>query len=113
MSSATSGGLNADLERSITPNRGTESVIDSESIEDYLKFPDPNKYLIGFVFGVFKAPSNQNQISFSTTAPSQKRASKDLTSQSHMRGLSEMNESMTTRDSKGYGKSAASGIFAA
>jgi hypothetical protein len=30
-----------------------------------------------------------------------------------MRGLSEMNESMTTRDSKGYGKSAASGVFAA
>jgi hypothetical protein len=43
-SSATSGG-NAgnenDLERSITPSRGTESVIDSETIEDYLKFPDP------------------------------------------------------------------------
>jgi hypothetical protein len=30
-----------------------------------------------------------------------------------MRGLSEMNESMTTRDSKGYGKSVASGILAA
>jgi hypothetical protein len=30
-----------------------------------------------------------------------------------MKGLSEMNESMTTRDSKGYGKSAASGIFGA
>lgn len=30
-----------------------------------------------------------------------------------MKGLSEMNESMTTRDSKGYGKSAASGNFGA
>jgi hypothetical protein len=56
---------------------------------------------------------NQNQLSFSTTAPSQKRVGKDHASQSQMRGLSEMNESMTTRDSKGYGKSAASGIFAA
>jgi hypothetical protein len=64
-SSATSGG-NAgnenDLERSITPSRGTESVIDSETIEDYLKFPDPLKYLIGFIFGVYKNnhASNQN-----------------------------------------------------
>jgi hypothetical protein len=30
-----------------------------------------------------------------------------------MKGLSDMNESMTTRDSKGYGKSVASGIIAA
>jgi hypothetical protein len=30
-----------------------------------------------------------------------------------MKGLSEMNESMTTRDSKGYGKSAASGNYGA
>ena len=42
MSSATSGaGPSNDLERSITPNRGNESVIDCETIEDYLKFPDP------------------------------------------------------------------------
>jgi hypothetical protein len=42
MSSATSGAEEVpDLERSITPNRGTESAIESESIEDYLKFPDP------------------------------------------------------------------------
>ena len=30
-----------------------------------------------------------------------------------MRGTSDMNESMTTRDSKGYGKSVASGLLAA
>jgi hypothetical protein len=30
-----------------------------------------------------------------------------------MKGMSEMNESMTTRDSKGYGKSAASGNIGA
>lgn len=42
MSSATSGaGAEQDLERSITPNRGNESVIDCECVEDYLKFPDP------------------------------------------------------------------------
>ena len=42
MSSATSGGTGTnDLERSVTPNRGTESAIDGETIEDYLKFPDP------------------------------------------------------------------------
>jgi hypothetical protein len=52
MSSATSGGL-GDLERSITPNRGTESAIDQETIEDYLKFPDPLKYLVGFIFGTY------------------------------------------------------------
>jgi hypothetical protein len=81
MSSASSGaGEPADLERSITPNRGTESTIESESMEDYLKFPDPQKYLVGFIFGVHKTPSNQNQLSFSTTAPSQKRVSKDYTS---------------------------------
>jgi hypothetical protein len=56
MSSATSGaGEVPDLERSITPNRGTESTIESESIEDYLKFPDPQKYLVGFIFGVQKS----------------------------------------------------------
>jgi hypothetical protein len=57
ISSATSGaGATQDLERSITPNRGNESVIDCETIEDYLKFPDPQKYLVGFIFGVYQTP---------------------------------------------------------
>jgi hypothetical protein len=57
ISSATSGaGATQDLERSITPNRGNESVIDCETIEDYLKFPDPHKYLVGFIFGVYQTP---------------------------------------------------------
>ena len=41
MSSATSGVTENDLERSVTPNRGTESLIENERIEDYIKFPDP------------------------------------------------------------------------
>ena len=57
LSSATSGaGTTQDLERSITPNRGNESVIDCETIEDYLRFPDPLKYLVGFIFGVYQTP---------------------------------------------------------
>ena len=44
-----------DLERSVTPNRGTGTVVDSETIEDYLKFPDPNKYLVGFMIGSFSS----------------------------------------------------------
>lgn len=80
MSSVTSGAASADLERSITPNRGNESAIDCETMEDYLKFPDPQKYLVGFIFGVYQPPSNQNQLSFSTTAPSQKREGKNQTS---------------------------------
>jgi hypothetical protein len=57
ISSATSGaGVTQDLERSITPNRGNESIIDCETIEDYLKFPDPQKYLVGFIFGVYLTP---------------------------------------------------------
>lgn len=44
------------MERSVTPNRGTETTIDSETIEDYLRFPDPKKHLIGFICGIFSAP---------------------------------------------------------
>jgi hypothetical protein len=44
--------MSVDLERSVTPNRGTENHIDSETIEDYLKFPDPLKYMVGFMCGV-------------------------------------------------------------
>jgi glycosyltransferase involved in cell wall biosynthesis len=28
----------------------------ASSIEDYLKFPDPQKYLVGFIFGVYQTP---------------------------------------------------------
>ena len=43
---------NQDLQRSVTPKRGTESVIDNETIEDYIRsFPDPQKYMVGFVCG--------------------------------------------------------------
>ena len=45
------GSIAQDLERSVTPNRGTEHQIENERIEDYLKFPDPKKYLIGFITG--------------------------------------------------------------
>jgi hypothetical protein len=38
-----------DLERSVTPNRTSEVMIDNETIEDYVKFPDPWLYLIGFI----------------------------------------------------------------
>jgi hypothetical protein len=49
-----SSGTSKDLERSVTPNRGTEALIDQETVEDYLKFPDPRKYLVGFIFGLFR-----------------------------------------------------------
>jgi hypothetical protein len=43
--------LTMDLERSVTPNRGSEIAIDNETIEDYVRFPDPKEYLVGFVCG--------------------------------------------------------------
>lgn len=38
-----------ELERSVSPNRGTASSIDDETLEDYSKFPDPHNHLIGFM----------------------------------------------------------------
>jgi hypothetical protein len=45
-------GQSVDLDRSVTPNRGTEVSVENETIEDYLKFPDPKKYLVGFISGI-------------------------------------------------------------
>lgn len=55
-------GQSLDLERSLTPNRGTETAVDSETIEDYLKFPDPKKYLVGFICGIV-SPIPQTSLS--------------------------------------------------
>lgn len=41
-----------ELDRSITPNRGSQNTIENETIEDYLRFPDPLKYMIGFISGI-------------------------------------------------------------
>lgn len=48
-----------DLERSITPSRGTENQIDTETMDDYLRFPDPRKFLVGFICGMVIAPKAQ------------------------------------------------------
>lgn len=45
------------LERSVTPNRGSAYTIDDESIDDYLQFPDPLNYMIGFLCG--EKPKNK------------------------------------------------------
>ena len=51
-----------DLERSVTPNRGTELTIDNESIDDYMKFPDPHKYMIGFITGQIAAIKTESPL---------------------------------------------------
>lgn len=40
-----------DLERSVTPNRGSVLQIENETIDDYLNFPDPQLYMVGFITG--------------------------------------------------------------
>lgn len=48
-----------ELDRSLTPNRGSQSKIEQETIEDYLRFPDSQKYMVGFIFGVHETHSQQ------------------------------------------------------
>ena len=47
----------------MTPNRGTENLIDCESIEDYLRFPDPHKYMVGFICGIIPVRQTPKQAS--------------------------------------------------
>ena len=39
---------NRDIDRSLTPNRTHEGKIKGETVQEYLNFPDPQIYLIGF-----------------------------------------------------------------
>jgi hypothetical protein len=48
-----------ELDRSLTPNRGSQIKIEQETIEDYLRFPDSQKYMVGFIFGVHETHSQQ------------------------------------------------------
>lgn len=50
-----------ELERSLTPNKGNEINIETETIEDYLRFPDPQKYMIGFICGTHEPQPSVEQ----------------------------------------------------
>ncbi|CDW78739.1 UNKNOWN [Stylonychia lemnae] len=52
-------GKSVDLERSMTPSREQTNSVNIETLEEYLRFPDPHKYMIGFISKKENADDNQ------------------------------------------------------
>lgn len=46
----------------MTPQRSQAFSIDDESLEDYLEFPDPQQYMIGFIYGNRKEKKKEGRV---------------------------------------------------
>ena len=98
-----------EIDCSVSPNKGSQNAIEHETIEDYLRFPDPLKYMVGFIAGIHESHTQPYHQSMIQQAMPNKRIKDGASNKQIMSDMAE--ESMTTKDSRGYGKSVASSAF--